>query len=252
MDTIINRAEIKKEVQSLLEGNWKKGILLTLVPLILGIIFLVTLTFVQPNSVSPSSPEFGYVGFGYSLGQSVHGAWTILMFLLVFVFSALIMLLQNSILFTGLDWIRNPEMSFNPVKSSFSCFKKTSWWQLVIIMFFQTMFVIFWSILLIIPGIIKMFSYSQAFFLYKDVQGRGEDEAKKYSLISYITMSRRLMRGHKWEYFVLNLSFIGWFILGNMSSGIGYIWILPYYGITYSNYYNKLIAQHPEVFDSEK
>lgn len=50
------------------------------------------------------------------------------------------------------------------------------------------------------------------------------------------------MNGHKWDYFVLQISFIGWYLLGFLTLGIGLIWVIPYASATYSNFYRHLIA----------
>ncbi len=50
------------------------------------------------------------------------------------------------------------------------------------------------------------------------------------------------MDGHKWELFVLRLSFLGWDILGVLTAGIGFIWITPYKQMTYMNYYVSLVG----------
>ncbi len=66
-------------------------------------------------------------------------------------------------------------------------------------------FVFLWSLLLIIPGIIKSISYSQAYFLIKD--------HPEYTVLEAISESRKRMNGHKARFFLLQLSFIGWAIL---------------------------------------
>lgn len=69
----------------------------------------------------------------------------------------------------------------------------------------MTVFTFLWSLLLIIPGIIKSFSYSQTLYLIKDNPDIGIFEA--------ITESRRVMEGQKWKYFLLNISFMGWLMV---------------------------------------
>ncbi|MDR7073445.1 DUF975 family protein [Fictibacillus barbaricus] len=96
-------------------------------------------------------------------------------------------------------------------------------------------YVILWSLLLIIPGIIKAFAYSQTYFVYKDNPKMGINAA--------ITESRKLMHGYKWKFFVLQLSFIGWVILGLITVGIGFIWIYPYMSATYASFYNALVEK---------
>lgn len=89
-----------------------------------------------------------------------------------------------------------------------------------------------WSLLLFVPGIIKSFAYSQAFYILAENKGMSAREA--------ITRSKVMMDGHKMDYFVLSLSFIGWALLGSITFGIAYIWIVPYMQATYANFYNSI------------
>ena len=82
-----------------------------------------------------------------------------------------------------------------------------------------SIFVFLWTLLLIIPGIIKSISYSQTFFVLKD--------HPEYSITEAITESKKIMQGYKWKYFLLNLSFIGWGILSLFTLGIGLLWLNP-------------------------
>ena len=68
-------------------------------------------------------------------------------------------------------------------------------------------FTFLWSLLFIIPGIVKAFAYSMAYYIKID--------HPDYDWNACIKESMRIMRGHKWELFVLELSFIGWFIVGS-------------------------------------
>lgn len=66
------------------------------------------------------------------------------------------------------------------------------------------------------------------------------DAGQEVAATEAINKSRELMNGHKWEYFLLELSFIGWDLLGGLSLGIGFLWILPYIKATEAEYYRKL------------
>ena len=86
-----------------------------------------------------------------------------------------------------------------------------------------------------IPGVIKAISYSQMFYLMADNPEMTAAEAQAKSM--------ELMNGHKAEYFVLQLSFIGWIFLAALTLGILYIWLLPYMQTTYANYYRTLVSK---------
>ncbi len=55
-----------------------------------------------------------------------------------------------------------------------------------------------------------------------------------------ISKSKEMMNGHKMEYFVLSLSFIGWAFVVGITFGIAGIWVMPYMSTTYANFYNKI------------
>ena len=52
--------------------------------------------------------------------------------------------------------------------------------------------------------------------------------------------SKRMMEGHKWEYFVLIISFILWWLLGAITCGLAFIYVEPYQNVTLANFYNKI------------
>ncbi|MGT2637472.1 DUF975 family protein [Streptococcus ratti] len=98
-------------------------------------------------------------------------------------------------------------------------------------------FIYLWSLLFVIPGIIKTYSYCMTNYILKDKLEKGES----VTVTQAITESRQLMDGHKWEYFVLQLSFLGWAILANLTAGIGYLWLIPYIQTTTAAFYQNLI-----------
>lgn len=74
------------------------------------------------------------------------------------------------------------------------------------------------------------------------------------SYLDAITRSRELMDGHKMDYFVMVLSFIGWDLLVLVTLGIAAIWVQPYMGLSFANFYNELANQHdaaPELIDEK-
>jgi uncharacterized membrane protein len=96
----------------------------------------------------------------------------------------------------------------------------------------QFIFVMLWTCLFIVPGIIKSFSYSMAFFILADNPSLGASEA--------ITQSRKMMVGYKGKLFGLYLSFIGWGLLCCLSLGIGFLWLIPYISASVTNFYEEL------------
>lgn len=83
----------------------------------------------------------------------------------------------------------------------------------------QIVFIILWAFLLVVPGIIKMFSYSMSYFVSIDNPNLTSREC--------IKESQKLMNGHKWEFFCLLFSYVGWLILSLLTFGILLLWVTP-------------------------
>lgn len=99
----------------------------------------------------------------------------------------------------------------------------------------MTLKIFLWTLLLIVPGIIKSLSYSMAPFI--------AIEHPEYSVSEAINASIAMMKGHKMRLFLLELSFIGWMILGLLTLGIGYLWLMPYMYTTVAAFYNDIKPQ---------
>ena len=99
-------------------------------------------------------------------------------------------------------------------------------------MLLMGIYVFFWMLFLVIPGIIMAIAYSLTPFILKDYPELSVGQA--------IQMSEKMMRGHKMRYFLLTLSFIGWGLLGILTLGIGYIWLTPYMYTTTAAFYQDV------------
>ncbi len=99
--------------------------------------------------------------------------------------------------------------------------------------FMQAIFVFLWSLLFIVPGIIKTYSYSMSYYIKND--------HPEYTWKECIDESRRIMDGHKMELFLLDFSFIGWIIVGILTCGVGLFWVTPYMTAAHAAFYDELI-----------
>ncbi|MBO5454590.1 MAG: DUF975 family protein [Clostridia bacterium] len=130
------------------------------------------------------------------------------------------------------------------IEDAFSGFN--DFWSAFKIYFFIGLFTLLWGLLFIIPGIIKMYSYSMAPYILA--------ENKQMPALEAIRRSKEMMNGHKMDLFELLLSFIGWDLLGVVTFGIAYIWITPYQNATMVNFYNTIkpceMFDEPEKFNN--
>lgn len=99
----------------------------------------------------------------------------------------------------------------------------------------QLIYTVLWYLLLIIPGIIKSYSYSMTYYILKD-----NPELKNNAAIE---KSMQMMDGHKMDLFLLHLSFIGWAILCLLTMGIGFIFLIPYIYTAQAHFYEDLKKQ---------
>ncbi len=126
------------------------------------------------------------------------------------------------------------------VNDSFSGFD--DFWAAFKVNFLTGLFTFLWSLLFVIPGIIKSYSYSMSMFILAENKGKPALEC--------INESMSMTYGHKMELFELGLSFIGWYFLGIITFGIAFIWIIPYRQCTYANAYHSLKPAAFKIVDT--
>ena len=126
--------------------------------------------------------------------------------------------------------IRRQEVGVDAVFDGFDLFGK-AWWLSII----TVVFVWLWTLLFIIPGIIKSLAYSLAPYVLSDNPKMTAREALRASI--------DLTNGYKGKLFYLFLSFIGWIILGSLTFGIAYLWIIPYMNATFAAFYNETLLE---------
>jgi uncharacterized membrane protein len=93
-------------------------------------------------------------------------------------------------------------------------------------------FILLWSLLLIIPGIMAAYSYAMIYFILAENDSIGPLEA--------IAKSKEMMRGNRWKLFCLSLRFIGWSIVCILTLGIGFLWMFPYLYVSLARFYDDI------------
>ena len=129
---------------------------------------------------------------------------------------------------------RKEEANLEMFFSGFNYFVKA-----LVLFLLTILFVFLWTLLLIIPGIIAAFSYSLVFYIMADDPNIDAMEA--------IDKSKKMMYGYKWKFFCLCLRFFGWILLGFLTLGIGFLWIIPYLFVCYAKFYEDIKANFVEV-----
>ncbi len=111
-------------------------------------------------------------------------------------------------------------------------FRRGRYGTVVLAMFFRGLFILLWALLLVVPGIVKAYSYRMVPYLLGDNPYLGWRRA--------LELSREMTDGEKGEIFILDLSFIGWYLLGLLALGVGVLFVQPYYDATQGELYRDL------------
>ena len=155
---------------------------------------------------------------------------------------AIISLVLSSAMSLGMIHIRLHvafERSYRPrVGDLFEGFH--NFWPFLKVTLLSSLITMLWSILFIIPGIIKALAYSQAPYIIA--------ENPNMPVMEALRLSERMMKGKKWDFFVLNLSFFGWALLSIPTLGLIMIWLDPYMQMSAVNFYNDVKRNFEQFF----
>lgn len=215
----------KNEALSALRGNWANALVAT-------IIFIALALFFSSNDAINSYYQRVVINpfIGYSLS-----------FVSLFVLLPLAVGYSNSmrvLLETGDNRLTNNSFSLG----------FGNWLHVVWGMVLSSIYIFLWTLLLIIPGIIKSYSYALTPYILVEHPEMSANEA--------IEESMRLMDGHKFDLFYLQLSFIGWAILSILSLGLGFFWLIPYQMTAQAAFYrdikNEAMPLQDNVIEPER
>lgn len=102
----------------------------------------------------------------------------------------------------------------------------------------SSLFSILWGLLLVIPGIVKAYGYSMAYYIKID--------HPDYDWRTCLSESQRMMKGHKMQCFLLDLSFIGWFFVSALCLAVGSFWVIAWVDAATAEFYEALSSE-PQV-----
>ncbi|MGV0168313.1 DUF975 family protein [Furfurilactobacillus sp. WILCCON 0119] len=220
------RAELKQSVKDLFHGKWGKAVGLNVIPVLLLLLVNGYNRFYIRSNYDAASSSF--IGLYQHLGTRT---WWIILLATVIGFG---------VTYTFLDWVREPNREINPASDSFRVVASPTVFPLLVLSFLISFIVVVGYVLLVVPGIMFSLMYSQSIFVYKDLHEKNPDASIWAGIITSMRLSRQLMQGHKWEFFVLTLSFLGWALLAVPSFGFSNLWVTPYISGTRAAYYNDL------------
>lgn len=208
---VLNRAAIKKEARSFIgqENRWLRMFLAILPILILsgGISTGITVWHTISENGNTQSTT-------YSTGGNLIS----------------VLLIPFTVAMAG--YFLNAIRGFNPEWKSLYKEGIDRYGKYFVTGFLTDLFIGLWSLLLVVPGIIKAFEYSQVHYIIHDNPNLTPSQARD--------ISRRMTDGFKGELFILSLSFFLWFLLVACTAGIAYIYVAPYMYTTQAMYYENL------------
>lgn len=217
-------SEIRASSRSVLAGNWGMAVVVILV---FGLI-----TGIGGSSSSSASGDQGWFS-GVIIGLVALGS------LLGIAYSILVAnVIEYGTSVTFLRLVRERKIVFEIMFSGFK-----DYGRVVATMFFRNLFILLWALLLIIPGIIKSYSYSMVEYLIAD--------NPNLDALGAITKSKEMMNGWKGKLFLLDLSLIGWWFLCLFTCGIGFLWLGAYFKTNRANFYQELSGSDEKVAEEE-
>lgn len=201
-------SEIRKSAYDALVANWKPAVLATLV------VFVVS---------------WICQGFNMCGGPNGIASLSVISFLLVVCVLVPLMYVYNVALFGFYNGYQT-----DVLKTMIDIFK-TKFMRYWVLSLLVALYTFLWGLLFIIPGIIKSYAYSMTPFIAAENPELGSDEC--------IERSMKMMYGHKWELFVLDITFIGWWLLCLITFGIAALFVHPYNTLAHIEFYKELKAE---------
>lgn len=227
-------SDFRAAARHALSGRWTIAVIAGLIASVLGGLSYsgpklnVNLDSVEGASVSLN----GIPGLDVPLVSGVLAAW-LASFAVAVVILAIALYVLGSVISLGytqfnLDLIDGREPELNALFSNFYRFGTA-----FLARFLTNLYVLLWSLLLIVPGIMAAYSYAMTPYILIDHPEMTAGEA--------IARSKELMAGNRWRLFCLQFSFIGWSILAALTLGIGNLWLTPYTHAAEAAFYRDLV-----------
>ncbi len=179
------------------------------------------------------------------LGNQIFGNAWLMMLVVCLVYDAVIGALSAT--FVGLILVGGPltyglyrvmigvvngkKVDFNDMLTGFT----EAFGNSLVLYLLQTIFIALWTLLFVVPGIVKSYSYAMAMYIQ-------QDDPQKEARVC-INESMQMMNGYKWQLFCLDFSFLGWYLLGALCLGVGVLFVAPYHQMARTNFYLALKAK---------
>ena len=184
----ISIREVKREARALYRGRYRTAIKINIIPIILSVVSVYMMSLAAYAFWGFATAPSPQVADNASAVSQINDAIENILS------SAIEMMFIWTTSWTLIDWFEKP-LSQPTLKETFQIFRRGNVFHSFLLTIVQSVLLFLWTLLFVIPGIIKLFSYSQTYFAYKiDL----ENGTRQRQLTDYITISRRVMNGRKW------------------------------------------------------
>lgn len=210
-------SELRAQARERLEGKWGTFVLMTFLMCVIQV--LLQIPSYIGSLLEVLSPENAMASLSFSNISNI-----------------------LSLLALPLGWgltvslLRNHREESVDIENLFDGFRRGRYVRVFCALFLVNLFTFLWTLLLIIPGIMKAFSYALTPYIIMDEQELTAKQA--------IARSCEIMQGRRWKLFCLYLSFIGWGILCLLTFGIGFLWLVPYMNASVAAFYEDARAEY--------
>ena len=215
--------EFKNSALAALKGNWAPAVVCTIIMFAVMIIYMIPSMCMSSLTADPEN---------MSMSDAL---LTLALLPLMYFVQIFLYLPMNYVGFANTTKQLLVDGDNNLVAN---LFKNTfhGYWKNVGASLLMVIFIILWSLLFIIPGVVKGLAYSLTPYILKDYPELSANQA--------INLSMKMMKGHKFDLIWLFLSFIGWSILCIFTLGIGYLWLMPYMMTTMAAFYQEVKTEY--------
>ena len=206
--------DYKNAALGTLRGNWAPAVVCAIVYVLIAVV----ISMFQPSVATDDSVT------------GTQGAMS-LVYMLLYIFVMLPIILGMYQTFNVLYTEGDNKLTSNMFKLAFGTYGRNLAGMLLMFVF-----TLLWTLLFIIPGVIKAIAYSMTPYILKDYPELSPNQA--------INLSQKMMKGHKFDFFYLVLSFLGWALLCILTLGIGTLWLSPYVYTSFAAFYEDVKKEY--------
>lgn len=219
-----SRAELKEKAKAVLRTNYWEAF---------GVSIVIALAGGNGGGSGGGGGNSGRSGFSSDSFSSIGAEWIAIILMIVLGAIAIALAIR---IFAGYPlevggrryFVKSAQYEDNKGCFRFA-FHKDNYWEVVKTMLRKGVQNFLWYLLLIIPGCIKYYAYSMVPYILADNPNIGSEKA--------IKLSNEMTNGHKMNMFILDLSFIGWYLLGFLACCVGMLFVMPYENATKAELY---------------